>query len=84
MSRNTKLWLHGLGAALVGGGSGAVSAVFGVNMIDPKDWNLSTVGGLAHMGLLMVVVFVINGAITAFAWLSKNPVPALDDQPEVK
>ena len=84
MSRNTKLWLHGLGAALVGGGSGAVSAVFGVNMIDPKDWNLGTVGGLAHMGLLMVVVFVINGAITAFAWLSKNPVPALDDQPEVK
>lgn len=84
MSRNTKLWLHGLGAALIGGGSGAVSAVFGVNLIDPKDWNLNSLAGFGHMCSLMAVVFVINGAITAFAWLSKNPVPPLDDVTEVK
>ena len=79
MSRNTLLWLHGLGAALIGGGSGAVSSGFSVNLLDPKDWNMTDWPHAQHLLLLMCLVFAVNGALAAFAWLSKSPLPPLDD-----
>ena len=79
MSRNTLKWLHGLGAALIGGGAGAVSTIFGVNLVDPKDWNVQDWPHAKHMLFLMVIVFTIQGAVAAFAWLSKDPLPSLDD-----
>lgn len=79
MSRTFLTWLHGLGAAFIGGGSGAVSAAFGVNIVDPKDWNMTDWSHSRHMLFLMGIVFFIQGALTAFAWLSKSPLPPLDD-----
>lgn len=81
VSRNTLLWLHGLGSGFIGGGSGAVSSAFGVNLIDPKDWNLASWHSARHMLLLMGITFMINGVLTAFAWLSKNPVPEIAQTP---
>lgn len=78
MSRTFLTWLHGLGAAFIGGGSGAVSAAFGVNIVDPKDWNMADWQHSRHMLFLMAIVFLIQGALTAFAWLSKSPLPPLD------
>ena len=84
MSRNTLLWLHGLGAALIGGGSGAVSATVGVNLVDSKDWNMSDWPHAKHMLVLMGIVFLVQGVIATFAWLSKSPLPPLDDPTAAK
>lgn len=79
MSRNVLLWVHGLVAAVIGGGAGAVSATIGVMTVDSKDWNMTDWPHAQHMLFLMFVVFTVNAAIAAFAWLSKSPIPPLDD-----
>lgn len=68
-------WMYGLFSTLIGGGAGAVSAAIGVNLVDSKDWNLSTHPG--HLLYLMGVCFCINGAISTFAYLSKSPLPTI-------
>jgi len=70
------VWLYGLISALIGGGSGAVSAAIGVNLIDAKDWNVTDHTG--HLFALMGVCFVVNGAIASFAYLAKSPLPQVE------
>jgi hypothetical protein len=78
MSKNIFLWLHGLGAAFISGGSGAITAGISVNLRDGKDWNFSDWPHAEHLLSLMAMIFVVNGALGAFGWLSKQPVPDLE------
>lgn len=78
MSRNVLLWIHGFAAAIIGGGAGAVSATIGVMTVDSKDWNMTDWPHAKHMLFLMCIVFFVQAAIAAFAWLSKSPLPPLD------
>lgn len=82
MSKNIFLWLHGLGAAFVSGGSGAITAGISVNLRDGKDWNFSDWPHAEHLLSLMAMIFVVNGALGAFGWLSRKPVPDLEGAQE--
>lgn len=66
-------WLHGLLAAFIGGGAGAVTAGFSANLIDPKNFNLND-----HMGnffSLMGTCFLINGFMSMMLYLRQSPLP---------
>lgn len=75
MSRTVKLWLHGLAAAAIGGGSSAVTGSVSVNLIDPDHFNLATHAALLKMLELIVVLFVMNGILSAMAYLKQAPLP---------
>lgn len=76
LNLNWRPWVYGLFSSLIGGGASAVSAAIGVNLIDPKDWNFTEHPG--HVLELMGVCFVINGAISTFAYLAKSPLPSVE------
>lgn len=73
MSTSVRLWLHGLVAAVIGGGAGAVTAGVSASVIDPSHFNFG--GELSHTLRLMLGIFVVNGILSAFAYLQKSPVP---------
>lgn len=66
-------WFRGLVAAFVGGGAGAVSAGFSVIVQDPHDYNIYT----RKLYTLMLTCFLINGLLSAMAFLHQRPVPEL-------
>ena len=70
---NLKMWLHGLVAAFIGGGAGAVSAGFSAAVLAPDQFNLST--GILPMLKLMVLTFIVSGIVAAMAYLKQSPVP---------
>jgi len=71
---NVQIWIHGIIAAFIGGGAGAVSAGFASAMVAPGQFNLG--GGLAGLLELMGVTFLVSGALSTFAYLKQSPVPA--------
>lgn len=66
-------WLHGLVAAFIGGGSSAVTAGIVAPAINPAAFNFHE--KLAPLFQLAAALFVVNGGIAAFAYLSKSPLP---------
>jgi len=69
-------WLYGLLFAVIGGGAGSVSAAIGVNIVDPKDWNVTD--HPAHLLYLMGVCFCVNGFIAFFGYLKQKPLPDVE------
>jgi hypothetical protein len=59
------MWLHGLVAAFIGGGAGAVSAGFSAAVLAPDQFNLST--GILPMLKLMVLTFTVSGIVAGMA-----------------
>lgn len=60
-----KMWLHGLGAAFIGGASSAVS----VTIVDPEKFNI-------HNGWKnLLEVCLVNGVLMASAYLKQSPLP---------
>lgn len=76
MNLSWQPWVYGLFSSLIGGGSGAVSAAIGVNILDPNDWGITRHPG--HLFTLMGVCFAVNGAIATFAFLAKSPLPQVE------
>lgn len=70
MKLNWGVWLYGLVAALVGGGASAISAGVAQSITDP------THADVHHLFYLMGITFIVAGAIAAFAYLAKSPLPA--------
>jgi hypothetical protein len=68
------IWLRGLIAAFVGGGSGSVTTGLASMGIDPEHFNLNS--GLHHILDLMAAVFLINGLVSACLFLKQSPIPA--------
>ncbi len=71
---NWGLWAYGLGAALIGGGAGSVTSVVGVSIVLPGQVGLSGNAGWNSLKL-MAVTFLVHGGVSAFAYLSKSPLP---------
>lgn len=71
-----QLWLRGLVAAFVGGGSGSVTSGLTSMGIDPEHFNLGT--GLRHTFALMGAVFLVNGTLSVFLYLKQSPLPTLE------
>lgn len=70
---NWGIWLRGLVAAFIGGGSGGATAGFTAMGIDPDHFNLS--GGLRKMLLIVGATFLVNGVISMLAYLKQSPLP---------
>lgn len=66
------LWLYGLITGFIAGGSGAVSAAFGLMVTDPAHYNI---GQPLKIFEVMAWTFVLPGFIAAFAYLKQNPLP---------
>lgn len=62
-------WAYGLGAALIGGGAGAVATGFAQVITDPAHSDVK------HLITLMGVSFVVAGIIAAASYLAKSPLP---------
>ncbi|HEV2275626.1 MAG TPA: hypothetical protein VGR96_15750 [Acidobacteriaceae bacterium] len=61
-----RTWLHGLGAAAIGGSASAITAAVG----DPQTFNLS------HSGLISLMrTAIVAGLLTGVAYLVKSPLP---------
>lgn len=66
MTVRTKKWLHGIGAAFIGG-----AAAGGVAFVqDPATFNFSEEGWVK-----LGTVCLVSGVIAAFAYLKQSPVP---------
>ncbi len=75
VSANFTIWLRGLLAAFIGGGSSAVAGGVALNLDDGKDFNTQHPAHLLH---IMASMFVISGAISMFTYLKQSPIPAPD------
>jgi hypothetical protein len=73
-SSGFSIWVRGLLAAFVGGGSGSVTTGLASMGIDPEHFNLNA--GLHHMLNLMGAVFLINGLVSVCLFLKQSPIPA--------
>lgn len=75
--KNPLVWFRGLLAGFIGGGAGAVSSAVIAIGKTPKEYNLDD--GLGNVLFLMFGSFVVSGALNAFAYLQKSPLPELEE-----
>lgn len=71
------VWFRGLLAGFIGGGAGAVSSAFIAAVKTPKVYNLDD--GFGNLMTMMFGTFIVMGAINAFAYLQKSPLPELEE-----
>ncbi len=74
MKLNWAQWLYGLVAALIGGGAGSITSAVGASWLAPGQFGVAGVQGWNSLKL-MLLTFLINGAIAAFAYLKQSPLP---------
>jgi hypothetical protein len=73
ISKNFRIWLHGLVAAAVTALSTAATGALAL----PGDFNFS------HDGLIkMAKLVAVPTALSVFAYLKKSPLPSITDNPE--
>jgi len=73
---NTKVWLHGLAAAFIGGGASGFTSGLASMGVDPEHFNIQT--GLSHVAKLVAATFLLSGTLMAFAYLKQSPLPDWD------
>src|ERR1019366_5477680 len=66
-------WMRGCASAFIGGGASAVTSGFVVSMKDPEHFTMGTMNFFQLVG----AVFIMAGALGFFAYLAKNPLPAV-------
>jgi len=77
MSNSTRLWLHGLGAAFIGGGATSLSTV----LVAPDRFNMTSLSGFGHL----VVVAIVAGIVSAAGYLKQSPLPTMQiDQQKIE
>lgn len=74
MTTNTRKWLHGLGAAAIGGGASAITSSVTVGALAPDKFNFGN--QLGHMLIMVAALFVVNGVLSAMAYLKQSPLPS--------
>jgi len=73
MTKNTRIWIRGLAAALIGGGSSAVTATVSASLIAPGTFN---VGSQLHNFLTLAgATFIIGGLLHTASYLAQSPIP---------
>ncbi len=73
--KHVKHWLHGLLAAIITGGAGAVTATFSAILIDPAKFHLGDPAGVSSCFKMLGACFAINGFIGMCAYLKQSPIP---------
>ncbi|QEE30790.1 hypothetical protein FTW19_23990 [Terriglobus albidus] len=71
MSKNMRLWLHGLGAAFIGGAATSLATI----LVDSEKFNIDTLLGLQHLA----VVAIVAGIVSAAGYLKQSPLPAVEE-----
>ena len=79
-ARKVEIWLKGIIAAAVSGGSGGVLTGLAAVGIDPQHFNLSA--GLGQTFRIAVAAAGINSVIGVAAYLQKSPLPGEDEDPD--
>jgi hypothetical protein len=77
MRLNWASWIYGLFAALIVGGTSAITAGFVAPALAPGQFNYSGDAGWTTLKL-MSIMFLVNGVIGAAAYLQKSPLPAIE------
>lgn len=73
MERSTRLWLHGIGAAFIGGAAGAAESALILPAFDPVKFNFGP--ELKNLILASSIFAVLSGVKLTVAYLKQNPVP---------
>ncbi len=71
-----QMWLKGIFAAAISGGSGGVLTGFAAVGIDPQHFNLQA--GMGATFKIALAAALINAVIGVAAYLQKSPLPAGD------
>ncbi len=71
-----QMWLKGIFAAAISGGSGGVLTGFAAVGIDPQHFNLQA--GMGATFKIAVAAALINAVIGVAAYLQKSPLPPGD------
>lgn len=71
-------WLRGLVAAFISGGAGAFTAGPIAALLAPEQFNLKNTAGMHGLMYLMGSIFLTQGMVGAFLYLSKSPLPELE------
>lgn len=75
-TKRIEIWLKGLLAAAISGGSGGILTGLAAVGIDPTHFNLQTgIGATLRIGLAAAA---INAIIGVAAYLQKSPLPSED------
>jgi hypothetical protein len=69
----TRLWMHGMMAAVISGGANGVITGFAAIGIDPSHFNLAA--GFIHTLSLAGVSSVMSAIIGVAAYLKQSPLP---------
>lgn len=77
MSKSAHVWLHGLMAALIGGGASAVVSGITVSAFDPAKFNFGQ--DIVRLLEFMAVQFGLSGILSVFAYLKQSPLPPDED-----
>jgi NAD(P)H-hydrate repair Nnr-like enzyme with NAD(P)H-hydrate dehydratase domain len=72
--RRVELWLKGIVAAGISGGSGGILTGFAAVGIDPQHFNLQS--GMHETMRMAAAAALINAIIGVAAYLQKSPMPA--------
>ena len=79
MKTTTEKWLYGLGSAVIGGGSAAVTSGLTSMGFAPDKFNLANASGVGHLLGLMLANFIVSGVLSAFFYLRQSPLPPASD-----
>lgn len=75
--KNPLVWLHGLLAALIGGGSSGVMAGMAAMGLAPDKFDLQT--NLPNTLKMIGAVFIMSGVISVFTYLKQSPLPPIEE-----
>lgn len=76
-AKTLKAWAYGLVGAFIVGGSSAITAGVTIVVVAPDRFNFHEMIG--NTLTVMFSVFFISGLQGAFAYLSKSPLPSIDE-----
>lgn len=79
MTNKTRKWLHGLVAAIIGGGAGAVTSGLTSMGFAPDKFNLSDVNGIFRLLGLVGANFIVSGIFSMMFYLRQAPLPDAGD-----
>lgn len=78
MKEKTRLWIHKLVAAAIGGGAGAVTSTITAGMIAPDKFNLSAES--TNTLKLALITFALNAFLSVMFYLKQSPLPPADGE----
>lgn len=75
MSAKTRIWLHRLVAAFIGGGASAIVSGLTSMGLAPDKFNLSDLSGMSRLLGLIAANFITSGILSVAFYLRQAPLP---------